>query len=102
MTATLDHTHAARQIDEGCHTVASRIAFKPCSDHSCHNMHPTAGSGLVSKCEDLNPIAQTARCRQGVALADDLGALLELVEDFQGTLSIAVYISGRRSTESCA
>jgi hypothetical protein len=50
----------------------------------------------------LNPIAQTARCRQGVALADDLGALLDLVEDFQGTLSIAVYISGRRSTESCA
>jgi hypothetical protein len=29
-------------------------AFKPCFDHSCHNMHPTALLGLVSECEDLN------------------------------------------------
>ena len=35
-------------------------AFNPCCDHSCHNMHPTAGLRLVSECEDLNPTAQTA------------------------------------------
>jgi hypothetical protein len=35
-------------------------AFKPCFDHSCYNMHPTALLGLVSESEDLNPTAQTA------------------------------------------
>src|SRR3954451_20440317 len=38
------------------------IAFEPCCDHSCHNMHPTAPLKLESERQDLNPAAQTARC----------------------------------------
>src|SRR5260221_13741840 len=77
------------------------IAFKPCCGHSCRNMHPTAGLGLVWECEGLNPRAQTAhRNRKVPALADGLGAGLELVEDLQGAPVSGKYNSGRHSIKS--
>src|SRR5258708_259037 len=60
------------------------IAFKPCCDQSCHNMHPAAGLGLVSECGNLNPPARTAHMLEGDALTGGFGARLQPAEDLAG------------------
>jgi hypothetical protein len=78
------------------------IAFNPCCEHSCHNMHLTADLGLVSGCEDLDPSAQTVAVVEGLALANGLDARLHPVGDLQGALVIGRRYSGWDSIENRA
>jgi hypothetical protein len=60
------------------------IAFKPCCDHSCHNMHPTGGLGLYRVARTWTQLRRQRTVVEGAALADGFGAGSQPVEDSQG------------------
>src|SRR5713226_2723182 len=78
------------------------IAFKPCCDHSCHNMHLTAGLGLYRNERTCTLLRRRRTVLESAALAGGPDAGLEPVEDLQGARVSGGCNSGRCSIKSRA